>query len=187
VRKHPRLCLGGLRSSPHRASRPAGLVLIGAGMLAWGIPTLKHRALGGWSLVPVVIAVCGLTGITFVNPVAFAAIENGFLPVIFGAERAWGTVLEDYSATVTRGRSARDRPVPGVPVERTDPAATVTTGRSLSIVMSFPLSPVGATPHSDRPSGGSTPARTCGPRCARPIGHQQMRQGQWAAAHIPRM
>jgi len=79
------------------------------------------------------------------------------------------------------------RPVPGVPVERTDPAATVIIGRSLSIVMSFPLSPVGATPHSDRPSGGSTPARTCGPRCARPIGHQQMRQGQWAAAHIPRM
>jgi len=32
----------------------------------------------------VVIAACGLTGITFVNPVAFAAIENGFLPVVFG-------------------------------------------------------------------------------------------------------
>ena len=31
-----------------------------------------------------VIAVCGLTGITFVNPVAFAAIKNGFLPVVFG-------------------------------------------------------------------------------------------------------
>jgi hypothetical protein len=25
----------------------AGLVLIGAGVLAWGIPTLKHGALGG--------------------------------------------------------------------------------------------------------------------------------------------
>ena len=187
MRKHPRLCLGGLRSSPHRASRHAGLVLIGAGMLAWGIPTLKHRALGGWSLVPVVIAVCGLTGITFVNPVAFAAIENGFLPVIFGAERAWGTVLEDYSATVTRGRSARDRPVPGVPVERTDPAATVTTGRSLSIVMSFPLSPGELRRRVTDLRGkhsGPAPAVHGAPG---PIGHQQMRQGQWAAAHIRRM
>lgn len=62
----------------------AGLVFIGAGMLAWGTATLKHRALGRWSFTPMMIAVSGLAGITFVQPAAFAVIENGFLPVVFG-------------------------------------------------------------------------------------------------------
>ena len=116
------------------------------------------------------------------QPRRVRTIENGFLPVIFGAERAWGTVLEDYSATVTRGRSARERPVPGVPVERTDPAATVTTGRSLSIVMSFPCRRLRAAPHSDRSSGeahsGPAPAVHVAPgrsgmnSASRPVGRR---------------
>ena len=78
------------------------------------------------------------------------------------------------------------RPVPGVPVERTDPAATVTTGRSLSIVMSFPLSPGELRRRVTDLRGkhsGPAPAVHGAPG---PIGHQQFRHGQWAAAHIPR-
>jgi len=45
--------------------------------------TLKHRALGRFSFAPVMIAVSGPAGATFVDPAAFAVIENDVLPVVF--------------------------------------------------------------------------------------------------------
>ena len=61
----------------------AGLVFIGAGMLLWGIVTLREKALGRWSILPLVMSLFGLSGIVFVNPAAFAALEHSPMPQVF--------------------------------------------------------------------------------------------------------
>jgi hypothetical protein len=63
----------------------AGLVFIGAGMLLWGVVALRAKALGRWSVMPVVIGLLSLTGIVFLNPDAFAAVENSVVPLVFAA------------------------------------------------------------------------------------------------------
>jgi hypothetical protein len=63
----------------------AGLVFIGAGMLLWGIVALRVKALGFWSVMPLVIGLLSLTGIVFLNPDAFAAVENSAVPLVFAA------------------------------------------------------------------------------------------------------
>lgn len=63
----------------------AGLVFIGAGMAAWGILTLRVRALGRWSVVPLAIGLLGLTGVVFLVPTAFAALEASVVPLVFAA------------------------------------------------------------------------------------------------------
>jgi hypothetical protein len=63
----------------------AGLVFIGAGMLLWGIVTLRMQALGRWSVMPLVIGLLSLTGIAVLNPDAFAAVEHSVMPLVFAA------------------------------------------------------------------------------------------------------
>jgi hypothetical protein len=63
----------------------AGLVFIGAGMLLWGVVALRTKALGRWSVTPLVIGLLGLTGIVFLNPSAFAAVEQSVVPLVFAA------------------------------------------------------------------------------------------------------
>ena len=61
----------------------AGLVFIGAGMLLWGIVTLREKALGRWSILPLVMSLFGLSGIVFLIPEAFAALEHSAMPQVF--------------------------------------------------------------------------------------------------------
>jgi hypothetical protein len=63
----------------------AGLVFIGAGMLLWGVVALRTKALGRWSVMPLVIGLLGLSGIVFLNPDAFAAVEQSVVPLVFAA------------------------------------------------------------------------------------------------------
>jgi hypothetical protein len=60
-----------------------GFLLVGAGMLLWGIVTLRERALGRWSILPLVMSVFGLSGIVFLIPEAFAALEHSAMPEVF--------------------------------------------------------------------------------------------------------
>jgi hypothetical protein len=62
----------------------AGLVPIGAGMLLWGIVTLRERALGRWSILPLLMGLLSLSGIVFLIPAAFAALEASAMPEVFG-------------------------------------------------------------------------------------------------------
>jgi hypothetical protein len=64
-----------------------GLVLIGAGMVTWGIVAVRTSALGRWSFTPIPIGLCGLAGLTFIAPDTFHALENGPLPLVFSG--AW--------------------------------------------------------------------------------------------------
>jgi hypothetical protein len=61
----------------------AGLVFIGAGMLLWGIVTLRQKALGRWSILPLVMSLFGLSGIVFLVPEAFAVLEHSAMPEVF--------------------------------------------------------------------------------------------------------
>ncbi len=63
----------------------AGLVFIGAGMLLWGVVAFQVQALGRWSVMPLVIGLLSLTGIVFLLPDAFAAMEHSVLPLVFAA------------------------------------------------------------------------------------------------------
>jgi hypothetical protein len=64
----------------------AGLVFIGAGMLLWGIVAVRTRALGRWSVLPLLfIGVIGLSGSVFLVPAAFAALEGSVVPLVFAA------------------------------------------------------------------------------------------------------
>jgi hypothetical protein len=80
----------------------AGLVFIGAGMAAWGILTLRLHALGRWSVVPLAIGLLGLTGVVFLVPTTFAALEASAVPLVFAA--SW--ILLGY-AMVTQARESR--------------------------------------------------------------------------------
>jgi len=62
----------------------AGLVFIGAGLLLWGLVTLRERALGRWSILPLLMGVLSLSGIVFLVPVAFRALEKSAMPEVFG-------------------------------------------------------------------------------------------------------
>jgi hypothetical protein len=66
----------------------AGLVFIGAGMCLWGILTLRLKALGNLSVMPLLIGILALPGIVFLSPEAFSALENGVLPKIFAVSWA---------------------------------------------------------------------------------------------------
>jgi len=61
----------------------AGLVFIGAGMLLWGIVTLRERALGRWSILPLLMGLLSMAGIVFLATAAFAALEHSAMPVAF--------------------------------------------------------------------------------------------------------
>jgi hypothetical protein len=66
----------------------AGLAFIGAGMLLWGIVTLRAKALGRWSVLPLAIGLLSLTGIVFLFPAAFAAVEQSVVPQAFAVSWA---------------------------------------------------------------------------------------------------
>lgn len=61
----------------------AGLVFIGAGMVAWGVLAMRTSALGRWSVVPIPIGIFGLTGIAVLVPPTFADLEASVLPLVF--------------------------------------------------------------------------------------------------------
>jgi hypothetical protein len=61
----------------------AGVVFIGAGMLLWGLLTLRVKALGRWSILPLVMGLLSLMGIVFSNQAAFAALEHSPAPLAF--------------------------------------------------------------------------------------------------------
>ena len=87
----------------------AGLVFIGCGMLFWGIVTLRVKALGRWSFLPLVMGLLSLTGIVFLIPAAFSALETSIVPEIFAA--SW--IFLGY-ALLTRRNDAL--PTPPQPV-----------------------------------------------------------------------
>jgi hypothetical protein len=60
-----------------------GLVLIGVGMLLWSIVTLRVKALGRWSTLPLALGLLGLAGISFLRPATFATLEAGVVPKVF--------------------------------------------------------------------------------------------------------
>jgi len=63
----------------------AGLVLIAAGFLTWGVLAIRTRALGHWSVLPLGIGLVSVPSIVFVLPSAFAAAEASVLPLVFAA------------------------------------------------------------------------------------------------------
>jgi hypothetical protein len=64
----------------------AGLPCIGAGMLAWGWACVRARAMGRWSVAPLLIGVLGLIGAVTLNRSALAFAERtAVLPALFGA------------------------------------------------------------------------------------------------------
>lgn len=63
----------------------AGLVFIAAGMMAWGALAIRTLALGRWSLLPFAMGFLSMTGIVFVIPSAFAAVEASVVPLAFAA------------------------------------------------------------------------------------------------------
>jgi hypothetical protein len=83
----------------------AGLAFIGAGMLLWGIVAFRARALGRWSVMPLVIGLLSLAGIMFFRPDLFAVVEHSLLPEVFAA--CW--ILLGY-ALVTRRFDASPLP-----------------------------------------------------------------------------
>ena len=62
----------------------AGLVFIGAGLLLWGLVTRRERALGRWSILPLLMGLLSLSGIVFLVPAALEALEQIGLPEVFG-------------------------------------------------------------------------------------------------------
>jgi hypothetical protein len=54
-----------------------------AGLLLWGIVTLRERALGYWSVLPLLMGLLSLSGIVFLMPAAFAALEHSAMPEVF--------------------------------------------------------------------------------------------------------
>ena len=62
----------------------AGLVFIGAGLLLWGLVTLREQALGRWSILPLLMGLLSLSGIVFLIPAAFSALEQSAMPEVFG-------------------------------------------------------------------------------------------------------
>jgi hypothetical protein len=79
-----------------------GLVFIGAGMLCWGIVTLKVKALGNWSFLPFIISLFGLAGVFFVNPDLFATLERFGAPQLFAL--CWG--LLGYALLKSQAKKA---------------------------------------------------------------------------------
>jgi hypothetical protein len=77
-----------------------GLVCIGAGMLCWGIVTLKERALGNWSILPMILGIFGLSGIFFVNPGFFATLERAGVQQLFAV--CWGLLGYALVASQTK-------------------------------------------------------------------------------------
>jgi hypothetical protein len=64
----------------------AGLPFIGAGMIAWGYASVRSRALGRWSAVPLFVGAPALAGIAMLNAAALAYLERTpVLPSVFGA------------------------------------------------------------------------------------------------------
>jgi hypothetical protein len=63
-----------------------GLVFIGAGMLCWGMVTLRVKALGKWSIIPLILSVFGLAGIFFVNSAIFTTLESAGAPQLFASQ-----------------------------------------------------------------------------------------------------
>lgn len=94
--------LGVLRPNPVapiiNTGEHAGLVFIGAGMLLWGIVALQMKALGRWSVMPLVIGLLSLTGIAFLVPATFALLEESVVPLVFAA--CW--MLFGYGLLTTR-------------------------------------------------------------------------------------
>ena len=84
----------------------AGLVFIGAGMLLWGLLTLRERALGGWSFVPLVLGLLSLTAIAVVVPNLFGVLERSVVPPLF----AIGWMLLGYALVTSRPGAAPDQP-----------------------------------------------------------------------------
>jgi hypothetical protein len=79
----------------------AGLVFIGMGLLLWGIATLRLKALGRFSVLPLVMSVIGMAGISLLVPGAFAVLEESIVPQLFGL--CWA--LLGY-ALLTSGRES---------------------------------------------------------------------------------
>lgn len=61
----------------------AGLVFIGAGMLLWGVLTLRLNALGRWSVLPLILGLLGISGIVLVIPALFSILEDSIVPEVF--------------------------------------------------------------------------------------------------------
>lgn len=76
----------------------AGLVFIGAGLLLWGIVTLRAQALGRWSLLPLAMGLLSLTGIVFLVPSAFTVLEDSLVPHVFAM--TW--ILLGYALLTSR-------------------------------------------------------------------------------------
>ena len=124
-----------------------------------------------------------------------ALMPGSLLPRLGGVAAIVGGALN--LARYTRDRAfsfgrTTTRPRPPAPCPRafrtgTDPAATVTTGRSLSIVMSFPC----RRWELRRTVTGLRGKHTPGPHLRstlRPADRAfTVRHGQWAAAHVRRM
>lgn len=79
-----------------------GLPLIGAGMVIWGVISIRTSAFGRWSFAPIPLGLCGLAGVAVVNPALFRALESGPLPLVFAA--GW-IVLGVALASTPAGRS----------------------------------------------------------------------------------
>jgi hypothetical protein len=77
-----------------------GLVFIGAGMLCWGIVTLRVKALGNWSILPFILSMFGLAGIFFVNSDIFATLERAGAPQLFAL--CWGLLGYALVASQTK-------------------------------------------------------------------------------------
>ena len=86
----------------------AGLVFIGAGLLLWGILTLQLKALGRWSVLPLLMGLLSLTGIVFLIPPAFSALESSVVPQVFAL--SW--VLLGFALLTTRPGAATISPQP---------------------------------------------------------------------------
>lgn len=71
-------------------------------MLLWGIVTLRVKALGKWSMLPLVLSVFGLAGIFFVISDIFAALERAGAPQLFAL--CWA--LLGYAQLVSQAKKA---------------------------------------------------------------------------------
>lgn len=79
-----------------------GLLCIGAGMLCCGVVTLKEKALGNWSIPPIILSIFGLSGIFFVNPALFAIVERAGVQQLFAL--CWG--LLGYALVASQTKKA---------------------------------------------------------------------------------
>lgn len=64
-----------------------GLILVGAGLVGWGLVAIRTRVLGLLSLAPIVVGLLSLIGVVIVVPGAFTAVENSAFPKIYAL--AW--------------------------------------------------------------------------------------------------